>query len=86
MRGNPVSETKTTPKPEVTRRAFLSTQVCVPADWTDEQVKEFADRENFCGTSGGWFVRKEGDKLLEGAPERIACEERAGFVHVMLDC
>ncbi len=31
---------------EVTRCGALDMQVCVPAEWTDEQVKAFADREN----------------------------------------
>lgn len=70
---------------EVTRRGALSMQVCVPTDWTDDQVKEFANRENLCGTTGGWFVRKDGDKALNGDPERMPCEGRAGHVHIMLD-
>ena len=38
---------------EVTRRGAFSMQVCVPDKWTDEQVKEFANRENMCGTENG---------------------------------
>ncbi len=45
--------------PVVTRRKGLGMQVCVPADWTDEQVKSFADRENLCGTENGWIVNNE---------------------------
>ncbi len=30
---------------EVTRHGALDMQVCAPSDWTDEQVKEFADKE-----------------------------------------
>jgi hypothetical protein len=60
--------------------------VCVPKDWTDEQVKKFADTMNPCGTELGWSVRKEGSKFLAGgSPERVVCEDRADFVHVMLD-
>jgi hypothetical protein len=70
---------------EVTRRGALDMQVCVPVDWTDDVVKEFADRENPCGTSNGWFIRKEGDKALAGDHERVPCESRSGFVHIMLD-
>ncbi len=70
---------------EVTRRGALDMQVCVPAEWTNEQVKEFADQENLCGTEDGWFIRRSGDPALAGAPERVACSERAGHVHVMLD-
>lgn len=70
---------------EVTQRNALDMQVCVPSDWTDELVKEFADTENLCGTTRGWSVRKQGDRLLGGAPERMPCKEREGYVHIMLD-
>lgn len=70
---------------EVTQRNALDMQVCVPADWTDEQVKDFADNENLCGTATGWHIRKEGDRMLGGAPERQECAERKGCVHIMLD-
>lgn len=70
---------------EVTRRGALSCQVCVPADWTDEQVKEFADKENLCGTENGWFIRRAGDKALNGDPERQPCEKLPQNVHIMLD-
>lgn len=69
----------------VTRRGALSMQVCVPTDWTAAQVKDFADRENVCGTTNGWFIRKEGDKALKGDPERMPCESLTGHVHIMLD-
>lgn len=70
---------------EVTRRGFLDMQVCVPEHWSDSQVMEFAEREYPCGTEGGWSIRREGDKHLAGMPERNACGDRAGHVHIMLD-
>lgn len=72
-------------KAEVTRTGALDVQVCVPEGWADEQVKDFADRENLCGTQHGWHIRKEGDDALAGKPERNPCSQRAGFVHIMLD-
>lgn len=71
---------------EVTRLTFLSMQVCVPEDWTDEQVSDFANTEKACPSSNGWHIRKEGDPSLCGDPERSPCEDRCGHVHVMLDC
>jgi len=71
--------------PEVTQRGLLSMQVCIPKEWDDFQVTTFAEKENPCGTSNGWFIRKEGDKSLAGAPERNACHDRKDFVHIMLD-
>lgn len=70
---------------EVTIIGILDMQVCVPEGWTDDQVKEFAERENPCGTENGWIIRKEGDAALTGAPERQPCAERSGHVHIMLD-
>jgi hypothetical protein len=60
-------------------------QVCVPKDWTDEQVKEFADRENLCGTEHGWHIRKQGDEALSGCDERVPCAQEPDNVHIMLD-
>ena len=73
-------------KPETTRRALTSLQVCVPQDYTDEQVIEFANADNPTGLDRGWAIRREGDPLLVGDPERMPCESRAGCVHIMLDC
>lgn len=72
-------------KPEITRSSIFDMQVCVPSDWTDEQVKTFVDYENPCGTTMGWYIRKDGDERLAGAFCRIQCEKRTGFVHIMLD-
>lgn len=70
---------------EVTHRGAFDCQVCVPASWDDDAVKQFADQENLCGTEHGWHIRKDGDPGLAGAPERVACLSRPGFVHIMLD-
>ncbi len=72
-------------KYEVTRAKLLDMQVCIPKDWTDYQVIEFAESRNPSGTKNGWMIRKEGNKLLIGDPERQPCEEHEGFVHIMLD-
>lgn len=70
---------------EITKTGALDMQVCVPGDWTDEQVKSFADTHNLCGTEHGWQIRREGDPALAGCPERIQCADRSGHVHIMLD-
>lgn len=71
--------------PVVTKQGALYMQVCVPEDWTDDQAKAFADRENPSGLDAGWHIRKQGHRLLAGAPERARCKGRRGFVHIMLD-
>jgi hypothetical protein len=70
---------------QVTRRGALDMQVCVPADWTDEQVKSFADRNNLCGTEHGWAIRRQGNPHLKGCAERVQCQDDPRFVHIMLD-
>ena len=76
-------------EPMVTKTSMLSMQVCVPNDWTDEQVVAFANQQNPSGLDNGWSIRRQGSRYLAGAPERAACagdEGRPGFVHIMLDC
>lgn len=72
-------------KPEVTRVGVLDMQVCVPEDWSDAQVLEFAEAANPCGTDAGWVIRRQGSEYLQGDDERVSCLERSGFVHLMLD-
>lgn len=70
---------------EVTKIGALDMQVCVPKDWSDEEVKAFADRENLCGTAHGWSIRRAGSEFLAGAGERVPCAQRPDHVHIMLD-
>ena len=70
---------------QVTKHGALNMQVCVPVGWTDEQVIAFAEKEYPCGTEHGWSIRRQGDKALAGKLERVHCESRSGFVHIMLD-
>ena len=70
---------------EVVRRGAFDMQVCVPEAFTDEQVLEFANTYNPCGTLNGWLIRRDGDKLLRGAKERTPCSARDGCVHIVLD-
>jgi hypothetical protein len=72
-------------QPEAIRRGALDMQVCVPSEWTDDEIVAFANREYLCGTENGWFIRREGDKALAGFPERNPCTSRTNFVHVTLD-
>lgn len=72
-------------KPEVTRNGVLDIQVCVPSNWSNDEIKKFADSENPSGTQLGWQIRQEGSEYLNGDPERVNCSDREGFVHVMLD-
>jgi hypothetical protein len=72
-------------KPIMTRTSFLSMQVCVPKEFTDEQARDFAESKNPCGTEHGWQIREEGDPRLKGDPHRVQCREHPENVHIMLD-
>ncbi len=69
----------------VTKRGFLDMQVCIPKKWDDSMVVEFAEKENPCGTSCGWVIRREGNDNLSGSPERAQCDQEFANVHIMLD-
>jgi hypothetical protein len=69
----------------VIRMGALCMQVCVPHYWSDEQVVRFANTQVLCGTTNGWCIRKEVDKLLAGDPERKPCSMYNDHVHIMLD-
>jgi hypothetical protein len=70
----------------ITKAGVLDMQVCVPSYWTDEQIIEFANATNPSGLDAGWHIRKAGNPLLDGAPERVTCKENPDMVHIMLDC
>lgn len=71
--------------PQVTKITLFAAQVCVPKEWNDEQARAFLEREAPCGTERGWKMRKQGSADLNGADERVHCQERSGFVHIMFD-
>lgn len=71
--------------PWVTRYGALDTQVCLPSDWTDDQIVEFTNAANPSGTVAGWVIRRAGDPSLVGHPECISCGLDSRFIHVMLD-
>ena len=71
--------------PMVTRYGVLNCQVCVPSKWDDNQVLKYANSAYPCGTNNGWTIRKQGDKALKGADERVPCTTRKDYTHIMLD-
>lgn len=73
-------------KAEITKQGVCSMQVCVPKDWSDDQVTEFANTENPTGIDSQWQIRREGDELLAGQSERVVCSQDSDKVHIMLDC
>ena len=70
---------------EVIRTGVIDMQVCVPIDWTDDDILRYANTANPAGTQNGWQIRTDPD-LLAGCPVRNPCATVAGRVHVTLDC
>lgn len=63
---------------EVIQHGFIELRVCVPEDWTDNDITAYAEETNPCGTETGWMIRT--------AADRIPCpDSKFGFVHVILD-
>ena len=73
-------------KPEVVNSRLFDMQVCIPKDWDDSKIIDFAELNNPSNIPkpNGWKIRKD-NKLLQGAPIRINCDTKNNFVHVMLD-
>ena len=71
-------------RPMLTIAALLWCQVCVPEDWTPEQIVAFAEREYPCGTTNGWHLVEEADGILPEGEAVVPCAERPGFVHRVL--
>jgi len=72
------------PEPEIIQTKLLAMQLCVPSDWTNEQIIEFAEERNPAGTSAGWRVCEDGHKCLGGYPARVNCDEHPGFIHTVV--
>lgn len=68
--------------PEIVRYSLLNLQVCVPEDYTDEQVEEFANKNMPTGIPSPWKITQASN----GDPVRNPCRERNGCVHILLDC
>lgn len=70
----------------VTHIGMLDMQVCVPAEWTDKEVEEFANAANPAGGDLTWSMVPADSEFLAGDPVRNPCAERVDYVHIMLEC
>lgn len=69
--------------PEIVRWSLLSLQVCVPEEYTDEAVTEFANKNQPTGLDHDWQIKTDYENP---ANIRVPCESRRGCVHVVLTC
>lgn len=72
--------------PNVTRCALCHMQVCVPETWTNAQIERYANGERPTGIESRWKVTRVANKAGTLDPERVPCESRKGFIHVVLKC
>lgn len=71
--------------PEIVQKSGLNfVQVCVPDNWTDLSVVNFAKKDYPCRTSSGWAIRKQKDIRKKNTKEREPCQLRKSFVHIIL--
>lgn len=66
----------TTQKPLLLEWGDDKIQVCVPYDWTEEQMIRFAKGMYPTAHENGWKVDRSN--------ERVPCAHRPEFVHVLL--
>ena len=71
---------------QIINKYIFSTQVCAEESATDQEIEEYVNCVLPTGLDSKWVIRKQGDTVLEGDPERQPCEDKSGWVHVMLDC
>ena len=69
--------------PNIVGMGLFDLCVCVPGLYTDEQVEEFANREQPCGTEYGWKIRRGDSEEL--GPERCQCDDHPENSHVVLE-
>lgn len=69
----------------VVGKGVFDMQVCVPKEWSDDQIREFAESHYPCGTATGWSIRHQGSEYLNDDEERTQCQEHADNCHIMLD-
>jgi hypothetical protein len=78
-------------RPTVVQTGPLHMQVCVPQEYTDNQVEIYANYISPCGTTEGWKIRRnlgavvDIDKVQSDYFERVECGEKPRFVHVLLE-
>jgi len=67
---------------QILRRGVFGISVCIPKDWTDQQVIDFVEADSPCGTADGW---QPSARTEENCNKRIPCEDREGYMHMVLD-
>jgi hypothetical protein len=78
-------------RPTVVQTGPLHMVVCVPQEYTDNQVEIYANYISPCGTTEGWKIRRSKgamvnlDKVQSDYFERVECGEKPRFVHVLLE-
>ena len=65
--------------PMVIRFNLLNCQVCVPKQYTDEEVEAFVNKDMPTGIGSEW-------KIHRTEPVRVACEQDFDNVHIVLVC
>ena len=69
---------------QIIRIGFFQMQLCVPKEFSDKEIIEFAERENPAGTQNGWILARDGDEILGGDSARVQCVDIEDNIHVVV--
>lgn len=61
---------------KILREGVFYVQVCIPTDWTDDEIRDFAEQEYPSGTQSGWLIKED--------LGRVPCLESGYKIHVVL--
>lgn len=77
------------PEPAVIRVGLCHCQVCVPKDWTDEQINEFVNNETPTGIKSNWAIPDNTWWLAHRSDDselRTQCSDYPDHIHTVLIC
>ena len=70
----------------VLRMNLCGLRVCVPREWSNDEITDFANTERPTGIKSCWVVAENGASVLGGDQARIRCADDREKVHVVLYC
>lgn len=71
-----------THKATIVARWYLSMALCVPVQWTNQQVEQFATEVD--GRTG-WRVRPDESPIWSDGVRPYPCPTNPGYIHLIVD-
>lgn len=73
-------------QPAVVRSSLLWMQVCVPKDWSEEQITNWANINSPTGISSQWELTTLGHALEHGYERCAQCDRFGSHHHMLMVC